>query len=249
MTRGYQENLSEQSPALLDRGIRERKAATMICVFKDVFDEPLEGLKLLNIGGSGGIIDHYLAQHFRSVTSVDIDEKAIEFAKQNFSQENLLFEVGDAMDLKYSSDSFDAIVCSQVYEHVPDATILAQEMLRVLRPGGFVFFAAGNRLAIKEPHYHLPFLSVIPRPLAHLYLRLCGKGTHYYEKHFTYWGLKRLVNQFQIVDYTQRTLADPVKYQIAYMVQPESKKQKIALFVAKYFMWLVPGYIWLLRKP
>jgi hypothetical protein len=112
-----------------------------------------------------------------------------------------------------------------------------------------VYFAAGNRIMFNEPHYDLPLLSVLPRPLSHLYLRLLKKGDMYYEKHFTYWGLKALVNKFKVTDYTPLILGDPNKYQAAYMVKPGSLKQRIAVLISTKFSWLTPGYIWILKKP
>lgn len=38
-----------------------------------------------------------------------------------FAKENLHFQVGNAMSFEFSDNSFDVVVCSQVYEHVPDA--------------------------------------------------------------------------------------------------------------------------------
>ncbi len=228
---------------------RRRKAITMVAVLSEYISKPLDTLSLLNIGGSAGIIDEYLFEHFSRVTSIDIDEKAILHAKNKFQKEGLAFEVGDAMDIKYEPNSFDVVICSNVYEHVPDANTLMSEIFRILRPGGVVYFSAANRLMLNEPHYNLPLLSVIPRPMAHLYMRLTGKGAYYYEKHFTYWGLKKLVSEFEIYDYTQLLLNNPDKYKVDYMVTPGSRKQKIAAFISKYIIWLVPSYIWVLEKP
>jgi hypothetical protein len=53
---------------------RERKAKTMLAVLRDFIQSPLEDLQLLNVGGSTGIIDNYLADYFQSVTSIDIGD-------------------------------------------------------------------------------------------------------------------------------------------------------------------------------
>ncbi|MFT5110986.1 MAG: SAM-dependent methyltransferase [Parasphingorhabdus sp.] len=249
MERSYQHNFSDNSTAMFDAAGRRKKAGTMISVLSDFSSEPLDQLCALNVGGSAGIIDEYLSRYFLQVTGIDIDEKAILFAKENFQKQGLVFEFGDAMDMQYEPDSFDVVVCSQVYEHVPDAKILMSEIFRVLKPGGIVYFAAGNRIMVNEPHYNLPFLSIIPRPLAHLYMKLAGKGDFYHEKHFTYWGLRKLVGQFSMTDYTPNILRDPKKYKADYMIKPGSKKHKIATFIANYMIWLVPGYIWILKKP
>lgn len=249
MDRDYQHGFSDNGTAMFDHAGRQKKAATMISVLSDAINKPLENLTTLNVGGSAGIIDEYLSRYFSHVTGIDIDEKAILYAKTNFQKEGLTFEIGDAMNMKYEANSFDVVICSQVYEHVPDAAMLMQEMFRVLKPGGAIYFSAGNRLMFNEPHYNLPLLSVLPRPLAHLYLKMSGRGDHYYEKHFTYWGLKRLVRAFEVIDYTPLILSKPEKYKTEYMVKPGSNKQKIAAFISKYMIWLVPGYIWILKKP
>jgi SAM-dependent methyltransferase len=247
--RDYQYGFSDKGTAMFDIPVRQNKAITMINVFSDFVNEPLNTLSVLNVGGSAGIIDEYLSRYFHHVTGIDIDEKAISYAKNNFQKEGLLFEMGDAMDMKYEPNSFDVVVCSQVYEHVSDAYILISEIFRVLKPGGVVYFSAGNRIMLNEPHYNLPFLSLIPRPLAHIYINLTGKGESYHEKHLTYWGLRKLVSKFKVTDYTPIILSDPEKYKADYMIKPYSRKQKIAVFISKYMIWLVPGYIWILEKP
>jgi ubiquinone/menaquinone biosynthesis C-methylase UbiE len=153
------------------------------------------------------------------------------------------------MALEFDESTFDVVICSQVYEHVPDAEKMIKEIYRVLKPAGICYFAATNRLSIEEYHYGLPFLSVIPRPLGHFYMRLAGKGRYYYEKHFSYWGLKKITRAFRVIDYTRQSIHDPEKYGVAYMLPVNSRKQRLARIIVDRFYWLCPGYIWLLVKP
>ncbi|MDX1697087.1 MAG: methyltransferase domain-containing protein [Thiohalobacterales bacterium] len=249
MERGYQHGFSEQGTAMFDVTERRRKARTMVAVLKEQLGTDLGSLSVLNVGGSAGIIDDYLARHFGRVTGIDIDEHAIRHAQENYSRDNLSFEIGDAMDLQYPDSTFDVVICSQVYEHVPDAETMMGEIYRVLKPGGVCYFAAGNRLMLNEPHYNLPLLSVIPRPLAHLYMKLARRGSHYYEKHLSYWGLKKLVRAFETIDYTRPIITTPDRFEAGYMIRPNTPKHRVAAFMARYLFWLVPGYIWILRKP
>lgn len=249
MDRGYQYNFSSNSAGMYDVSGRERKAKTMVAVLEDYIQAPLNDLCLLNVGGSAGIIDNYLADYFRSVVGVDIDEPAIEYARGKFQKSNLKFHVGDALDLQYSDNSFDVVICSQIYEHVPSPRKMLDEIFRVLVPEGVCYLAASNRLMWNEPHYNLPLLSVVPRPLAHLYVRLARKASHYHELHYTYWGLKKLVDDFIVYDYTQKIICNPLKYHTDYMVQPGSMKAVIAKLIIENLVWLSPGYIWLLQKP
>lgn len=252
MARGYQHGFSEMhAAAMYDEGGRRRKADTMVAILADHFGaDRLKGLAVLDVGASTGLIDSFLAPHFGSVHGIDIDASAIAHAQSRFAaQGNLHFKQGDAMDLPYPENHFDIVICSQIYEHVPDADRMMANIHKVLKPGGVCYFAAGNRLDIHEHHYNLPFLSAIPRPLGHLYVRLAGKADYYYEKHLSYWGLRRLTRQFSIIDYTRRTIDDPERFRVDYMLKPGSPKQRLARIIARLAYWLVPGYLWLLRKP
>jgi SAM-dependent methyltransferase len=46
------------------------------------------------------------------------------------------FQEGDATQLQFPDNTFDAIVCGYGILHVPDPETVMQEILRVLRPGG-----------------------------------------------------------------------------------------------------------------
>lgn len=248
MARDYQHNFSSDRPYVFDVTGRERKARTMIAVLEDYLPEMLEKYNLLNVGGSTGIIDNHLADHFGNVTGIDIDEPAIRHAQDNYRRHNLEFYVADAMALPFGDSCFDVVISSHVYEHVPDPHRMFAEIHRVLKPGGVCYFAAGNRLAWNEPHYNLPLLSVVPRPLAHAYIRLAGKARYYHEKHLSYWGLKTLVRDFACTDYTARLINEPDRYAAGYMLPPGSLKTRVAGALARHVFWACPGYIWILEK-
>jgi 2-polyprenyl-3-methyl-5-hydroxy-6-metoxy-1,4-benzoquinol methylase len=245
----YQYNYSEINPvSVYNRRGREQKAKTMLSVLQDFFGADLKPLTLLDVGSSTGIIANYLAMHFGKVVGIDIDQPAVEFATANFKRDNLKFVQTDSLKSEMQESYFDAVICAHVYEHVPDASVMMDEIHRLLKTGGVCYFAAGNRLNIMEPHHRLPFLSVIPRPLAHFYIRWAGKGKFYYEKHLSYWGLRSLVRKFELVDYTRMMIENPQRFSADYLLQPDAIKTKLARWVVKYAYWLVPGYIWLLKK-
>lgn len=248
MAREYQYNYSARASSVYDQESRVRKARTMAAVMSDFLQVPLRDLALLDVGASTGIIDQHLAKHFGRVTGIDIDAPAIDFAQKTWASDNLTFMVGDALNLRFDDECFDVVICSHVYEHVTNPEGMFAEIHRVLKPGGFCYFAGGNRLMFNEPHYNLPLLSILPRPLGHLYVRLAGKGTHYHERHLSYWGLKKLVNNFKTTDYTHKIVAAPGQFEIDYLVKPGSRKQKIALQILRWLPWASPGYIWLLGK-
>lgn len=249
MTRDYQFNYSSLKPSVFNREQRERKARTIVKVCQDFLQHgDLSHLKLLDVGSSSGIIDNYLADFFHSVSGIDIDESAMAHAQLAFNKPNLHFSQGDAMMLQQPDSNFDVVVCSHVYEHVPDASRMFDEILRVLKPGGFCYFSGNNRLMLMEPHHRLPFLSVIPRFLAHRYMRLAGKGSHYHEKHVSYWSLRKLCDAFHFNDYSAKVIADPDRFEVSYILRQGTIKHRAAILLTKYANWASP-HIWILQKP
>ena len=248
-TNHYQSRFSETYPqSVYNREARERKVKTIIAVLSDFFGTGFRSFAILDVGCSTGIMTSYFSDYFREVVGIDIDEPAVQYARENFVRDNIEFSIGDAMDISYPKNSFDVVICAHVYEHVPDAERLMSEIHRVLTPGGICYFSAGNRLAVKEPHYNLPFLSVMPRSFAHRYMRITRKGKFYYEKHLSYWGLKRLIRNFEQIDYTKRIIENPELFHADYMIKRHTMKSALARLIANYAYWMCPSFIWLLRK-
>lgn len=50
--------------------------------------------------------------------------------------------VSNATQLPFKDDSIDATVSESLLEHVPDASLVAKEMIRVVRPGGYIYVSA-----------------------------------------------------------------------------------------------------------
>lgn len=247
----YQSNFTENPVArekMYDEEGRVGKARKIVAVLDDCCED-ISNLSILDVSCSTGLIASYLAPHFDRVTGIDIDADAVGFARANNDARNVEFHVMDALHTSFDDESFDIVVCNQMYEHVPDAGELLREIRRILVPGGVCYFGATNRLKIIETHYgRLPFLSWLPKILANLYLRVLGRGSYYYENLYTYWTLQRLCAEFEVTDYTMAVVREPDRFAIEDMIRPGSAQQRVALALLRIAYWISPGYIWILRK-
>ena len=80
------------------------------------------------------------------------------------------------------------------------------------RPEGAIYLGLGNRLGVMEPHYRLPFLSWLPRGVAHRYVRAMGRADHYHEAFRTRRGLEALCAGLHVWDYTWSVVAEPDRF-------------------------------------
>lgn len=245
----YQKELSLQSPILLDAAYKKSKVEKMLAVLRDAgaVNQAPRGVAV-DIGCSGGFFAEALSPYFHHVLGMDIDTHALRLAADGNRDHHVVYLAGDSMSLPLKDRSVDLIICNHVYEHVPDPERLFNEIYRVLRDDGECYLGAASRLIPIEPHYHLPFLSWLPKPLAHLYMRLAGKGDHYYENLRTYWGIRKLLSRFAMRDYTLEILVDPDRFQARDLLPVGGILARVPLSVWKAFYWFLPTYILILKK-
>lgn len=71
---------------------------------------------------------------------------------------------GDACNLGFADDSFDHIIASEIFEHVPDDAAAFRELTRVLRPGGIMAVTVPAWLPEQvcwalSDQYHAPYVE------------------------------------------------------------------------------------------
>lgn len=235
-------------PSMYDKAVREEKAERIVKILEDYYSKTLKNLTLLDIGASTGIMDNIFANSFKTVTGTDVDTEAIKFAKKHFHRKNLFFFVKDAMKLDLPSDSFDVVICTQVYEHVPDVNKLFSEICRVLKPGGVCYLAALNKYWPIEPHYKLLFLSWLPKSIANIYIRKFKHLPLYPENLLAYWDLKKLTNKFTRKEYTQKILQNPAKFGFSGTIITNPLIGIIVWLLSPIAKFFTPTFFWLLIK-
>lgn len=244
--REYQKGFYNLSERVRDPVSRRAKAEKIIWSLTRFAGHPLSSKICLDVGCSSGIITSYISQFFRITIGLDYDEIALKaINRYQLTKTFLVFIHGDAMALPVRDESIDVVICAQVYEHVPDDRRLFDEIYRVLRPGGIVFFSGPNWLFPIEPHYHLPFLHWLPRTWADRYLKLMGRGQYYYENSRHFWELRRLLHKFKIVDIS----TDVIIYSYSSRLGILGKIMKSIVSVMKPIISIfAPNFNWILLK-
>lgn len=108
----------------------------------------LQNKNILEIGfhfGFDAIILNILGVN--NYTGIEYKEKSITIAnevKNLLDIKNLNYVLGDVEKLEFPKNSFDFIFCHSVVSHIPDFLMGYNEMLRILKPGGILFFIDEN---------------------------------------------------------------------------------------------------------
>ncbi len=115
-------------------------------------DKLPKGSRIIDIGCGIGGSSRILARDYGfDVLGITISSEQVKRAKQ-LTSNNLCcrFEVMDALDLQFSDGSFDGVWSVEAGAHILNKQRYADEMLRVLRPGGFLAVADWNRANYKQ---------------------------------------------------------------------------------------------------
>jgi len=112
------------------------------------------GKTLLNVGCGSGISAAYVAEKYGCrVVGVDLLPGMIESAKRwaeaKGVAEQTEFRLGDAQELPFDDDQFDALICESVNAFVPDKEKAMHEYMRVVKPGGYIGFT--EAIWVKTP--------------------------------------------------------------------------------------------------
>lgn len=111
--------------------------------------ELLNGFKILDVGCGGGIFSEGLAMLGASVVGIDPSEKLIACAKDHASKDQSLkveyFSETIEDHLVMNGEKYDAVVASEVIEHVVDQKAFMKACVAALKPGGSIFITTFSK--------------------------------------------------------------------------------------------------------
>ncbi len=107
------------------------------------------GARVLEVGCGAGVDLVRFARGGAHVTGVDVADSAIALARRNVGHQQLRAElaVADGECLPFPADTFDFVYAHGVIQYTADDRRLADEVRRVLKPGGTALFQVYNRIS------------------------------------------------------------------------------------------------------
>lgn len=135
---------------------------------------PLRGAHVADVGCGGGLLSEALARAGADVVGIDLGLKVIEIARLHLHESNLHIDYRKQSSAELAAaepESFDAVCCMELIEHVPDPAALVADLAGMLKPGGRVFMSTLNRTPAA-------FAAAILG--AEYITRMLPRGTHHY---------------------------------------------------------------------
>lgn len=124
------------------------------------------GKAVLEIGVGLGADHQRFAEAGATLSGIDLTPRAIEHTRHRLQlfgfSSNL--QVGDAENLPFADNSFDVVYSWGVIHHSPDTPKAAQEILRVLKPGGRFAVMIYQRRSLVGAFLWVRYAFLVGRP-------------------------------------------------------------------------------------
>ena len=128
--------------------------------------EEARGRKVLEVGVGAGTDHLRFARAGAHCWGVDLSEVSLQTTRRRLNAEGLRSElrVADAEHLPLADDTFDVVYSWGVIHHTPDTRRAANEIVRVLRPGGRFCVMVYNRHSLVAAQAWIVFAALRGQP-------------------------------------------------------------------------------------
>jgi ubiquinone/menaquinone biosynthesis C-methylase UbiE len=134
--------------------------------------EPVKG-KVLDVGSADGMFSKVILDKTKAkeLVGIEVLKSSVNWANKHWKRnKKMKFMVGDAHNLDFKSNTFDAVFCLEVLEHVYQPREVLKEFKRVLKKGGYGIFL-------------VPSDSLLFRSIWFLWLNFYPRGGVWKETH------------------------------------------------------------------
>ncbi|XP_072933018.1 ubiquinone biosynthesis O-methyltransferase, mitochondrial [Epargyreus clarus] len=157
--------------------------ALVQCEPEERTSTPLKGKTILDVGCGGGILSEAFARLGAQVTGVDASKDLIEVAQEHCKidpkiADNKPTYICTTIEehAEQHKNHYDAVVASEIIEHVNEKELFVKSCVETLKPGGTIFFTTPCRTRLAQ---------VLGIFLMERVLRVIPVNTHQYEKFMT----------------------------------------------------------------
>ncbi len=186
---------------------RSRKAkADMIVRILEHHMGELAGKSMLDLGCNDGDITRYLSTKFRESTGIDNDPEIVEIAREKHASTGISFLVNDSVSLPFTDARFDVVVANHIFYYCHEPARMAEEIYRVLKPGGVCYLAVINGMFTK-------WYAKSPTRIREILISITLRGSADVGVPRTGFEYREILRKFRIHDITSEILKDPEKFQ------------------------------------
>jgi 2-polyprenyl-3-methyl-5-hydroxy-6-metoxy-1,4-benzoquinol methylase len=196
------------------------------CILRIVADgkSSNRALEVADIGCGAGAQSIIWAEAGHRVHALDVNQPLIELGRKRATSagHTIDFRVGSATDLPWADSSMDVCISLELLEHVTDWQSCLREYMRVLRPGGILYFTTTNGLCPLQAEFNLPLYSWYPGPVKRHFEKLAtttrpdlANFASYPAVHwFNFYGLRsrmarngfRCLDRFDLIDLENKSV-------------------------------------------
>lgn len=116
--------------------------------------------RVLDVGCGNGVISRHLGRLGYNVLGIDVSDKTIEIARSLTNLPNVTFMKKSAEELVASGEKYDAVICSEVLEHLTNPGALLDVLYASLADNG--------KLIVTVPNGRGPRETFVTKPILHL---------------------------------------------------------------------------------
>ena len=132
-------------------------------MYRLMADALTSDMDILEVATGTGLIAVNIAAHVNHIEAIDFSPKMIAKARMKKAPGNIHFSVGDATELAFEDNSFDAVIISNALHIMPEPAKILFNISRVLKPNGLLIAPTYSHGHLRESTWNITakFLKLI----------------------------------------------------------------------------------------